>query len=206
MPSGGKTLQPVSLGEALFSGTRQKVLGLLFGQPERWFTLSELIQLARAGSGAVQREVERLTTSGLLEVSSIGRQKFYRANSASPIHAELCGLIRKTLGPAEQLRITLEAVGDDILLAVLYGSVAKQSDRADSDIDVLLVSNSLTLEAVFRMLGPVETELGRHINPTLYTQREFMERRANNHPFLRKVLTGSHIVLKGRSDEWKPPE
>jgi predicted nucleotidyltransferase len=190
----------ISYGEALFSGTRQKVLALFFGQPDRSYTQAELIELANAGSGAVQREVERLTNSGLLTVTKIGRQKFYSPNQQAPIYPELCALVRKTLGIEQQLRAAIDQGGENILMALLYGSVAKEEDRANSDIDVLLVSDTMTLEGVFRLFEPAEKALGRTINPTLYTVQEFEKRRADGQPFLRKVLAGKTILLKGSSD------
>lgn len=190
-------MQKVSLSEALFSGTRQKVLGLLYGQPERSFFLTELIQLANSGSGSVQREVERLTASGLVTVTQHGRQKSYQANREAPIYSELCSLITKTLGPAERLKQLFESTGETIKLAILYGSVAKRTDHANSDIDLLLVSDTLTLEDVFRMLAPAEKELARPINPTLYSEKEFKTRLQNNNPFLGKVLAGEYSLLKG---------
>ena len=87
----------ISLADALFSGTQQRVLGLLFGQPERSFYATELIGLTGGGSGAVQRELARLEQSGLVTIKAIGNQKHYQANPASPIFAELCGISKKTL-------------------------------------------------------------------------------------------------------------
>lgn len=190
----------MSLGEVLFPGTRRKVLALLFGQPERGYSISELIERAGAGSGAVQREVQRLADSGLLSIESVGRQKRYRANPDSPIYAELCSLVTKTLGPAEHLRAALESAGEAVELAILYGSVAKGVDRADSDIDVLLVSDTLSMEEVFRLFAETEQGLGRAINPTLYTPAEFRQRLRQGNSFLRRMLAGKHIVLKGDLD------
>ena len=81
----------------MLTGTQQRVLGLLFGQPARSFYANELIGLAGAGSGAVQRELARLTRSGLLTVRPVGNQKHYQANPDSPLFAELCGIARKAL-------------------------------------------------------------------------------------------------------------
>lgn len=89
------------LADALFPGTRQRVLGLLFGQPARSFYTSEVIELAASGSGAVQRELTTLAQSGLVTVKAIGNQKHYQANPDSPIFAELCAIVRKTIGLAE---------------------------------------------------------------------------------------------------------
>lgn len=87
---------PASLADVLFSGTQQRVLGLLFGHPQRSFYATELIGLTGAGSGAVQRELARLAQSGLVTVHPVGNQKHYQANPTSPIFAELCSITQKS--------------------------------------------------------------------------------------------------------------
>lgn len=183
------------IADALFSATQQRVLALLFGQPGRSFFTNELIGLVGAGSGAVQREVKRLVESGLVTVTRLGSQKHYQANPAAPIYEELRGIVTKTLGPAEVLRAALVPLGDAVRLALVYGSVAKRSDTAHSDIDLLLVSDELTLEQVYTALTPVEQQLGRRVSPTLYREAEFRRRRASSNPFLTKVLAGETIQL-----------
>lgn len=194
---GNSNSAPTSLGDALFPATRQKVLALFFGQPWREFGIGDLIALAGAGSGAVQRELKRLETSGLVSTTRVGKQRRYRANPASPIFSELCAIVRKTIGPADQLRAALEPLSDHISLALLFGSVAKGTDTAHSDIDLLVVSDHLTLEALFSALEAAEAHLGRPVQPTLYTTAEFERRRESDAPFLRKVLAGEHVVLWG---------
>jgi predicted nucleotidyltransferase len=189
--------QSNSLASALFSSTQQRVLGLLFGQPERSFFATEIIARLGAGSGAVQRELSKLADCGLLTVSMVGNQKHYQANPESPIYAELCALIRKTVGLAEPLRQALEPALPEIELALVYGSVAKGSATASSDIDLLLVSDTLTLEEVFRRLAGAESALGREINPTLYTADEFSRRLRNHNSFLARVLAEPVLLLKG---------
>lgn len=189
-----------SLANALFSNTQQRVLGLLFGQPERSFFATQLIQLAGAGSGAVQREIQRLAESGLITMSRIGNQKHYQANRNAPIFEELHGIVIKTLGPAGVLRAALAPLESKIHAAVLYGSVAKHSDRADSDIDLMIIADDLTLEAVFAALAPAEKRLARAINPTLYTFKEFQKRRSAGSAFVTKVLAGEHVLLLGSAD------
>jgi len=190
----------ISMADALFSGTRQTVLRLFFINADRGYTLSELIELARAGRGAVQREIARLVAAGLVVQDGKRRGCLYRANSESPIFEELCGIARKILGPADLIRSALSPLSDRMQLALLYGSVAQGIDRADSDIDVLIVSNDLLLEDVFEALVVAEQDLGRSISPTLYTIDEFERRRANREdssPFLVDVLEGPHEVLVG---------
>ena len=188
------------LADALFSATQQRVLALLFGQPGRSFFTNELIGLVGAGSGAVQRELRRLGESGLVTVTRIGSQKHYQANPRAPIFAELRGIVTKTLGPAEVLRAALLPLGDKLHLALVYGSVAKRSDTVESDIDLLIVSDVLTLEQVYTALAPVEQQLGRRVSPTLYTAAEFRRRQKGRNPFLAKLLAGEYIPLTEDAD------
>jgi predicted nucleotidyltransferase len=176
------------------------VLGLLFGQPDRRFSVTELIALAGAGSGAVQREVRRLAQSGLVSVTPLAGRKFYQANHQAPVFEELRGLVDKTVGVPRQVQAALEPAADRIRFAVLHGSIAKGTDRASSDIDVLLVSDELGLDEVFSLLESVEQRLGRKLSPAIYTSSEFPERRRGLHPFLTKVLAGKHHVLLGSED------
>lgn len=191
----------LSLADALFSSTQQRVLGLLFGQPERSFFGAEVIGLLGMGSGGVQRELKKLADSGLVRVFRVGNQKHYQANPESPIYAELVALIRKTVGLVEPLRGALAASPEAIDLALVYGSVAKGGATAASDIDLLLVSDTLTLKSAYGMLADVESALGRPINPTLYTNAEFEKRLRDGNPFLHKVLSGEAILLQGRLPE-----
>jgi len=186
-----------AMADALFSGTRQKILALLFSQPEQVYTLSELIKRAQAGSGAVQREIVRLVDCGLVLQEGTDRPKRYRANPDSPIYQELCGIARKLFGPPETVKKSLEPLRDRISLALVYGSVAKGKDHAASDIDVLIVSDDLLLEDIFSALDEAERALGRKINPTLYTVEEFHRHRDNRNPFLADVLASEFIVLMG---------
>jgi len=92
-----------NLADALFTATQQRVLACLFGEAGRTYSISELIQTTGAGSGAVQREVARLSGSGLLAMEQVGNQKRYRANPDAPIHDELAAIVRKTLTTQPQL-------------------------------------------------------------------------------------------------------
>ncbi len=178
------------------------MLGLLFGQPDRVFTLKELIDLAHSGTGAVQREVDRLGASGIVTVTSTpDRRKRVQANPSSPIFDELHRLVEKTTGVAAELRRVIEKMGNRVELAILFGSVAKGTDSASSDIDVLLVSDQLTQEEVFVALAAAERRLGRRINPTIYTSEEFTKRRRSKNPFLTKVLAGKYVLLAGSEDD-----
>lgn len=183
--------------DALFSSTQQKVLTLFFAQPERKYTIKELIELANSGSGAVQREVERLALANLLTIERLGRQKLYRVNQAAPVFHELSRLILKTSGIPNQIRLALSKAEAEIELAMIYGSVAKKSDTASSDIDLFVVSDTIDLAKLYEILAPVENAIGRPISPTLYTPRELRDRLSKKNAFLSKVLSGEKVILIG---------
>ena len=189
--------RPTSLADALFSGTQQRVLGLLFGQPARSFFATELIALAGSGSGAVQRELKRLAESGLVTLTRVGNQCHYQANPDSPLFAALYDIVLKTSGLAEPIRSSLLPLADRIVAACVYGSVAAGADSAGSDIDVLLVAEALTLEETYAALESVERRLARKISVTLYTPEEFRRRKVGGNAFLSKVLAGPVIPLLG---------
>jgi predicted nucleotidyltransferase len=195
-PASGRT----SLADALFTGTQQRLLGLLFGQPGRSFYANELISLTGGGSGAVQRELARLARSGLVVSRLVGRQKHFQANPASPIFAELCGIASKTMGLAEPLRDALAPLAPLMRAAFVYGSVAKRQDTAGSDIDLMLVSDALSYPDVFGALEDASRRLGREVKPTIYSRQEWAERAARGDGFVKRVLAQPRIWLIGGED------
>lgn len=189
-----------SLADALFTSTQQKVLGLLFGQPDRSYFVTQIMARANAGRGAVQRELRRLEVSGLATVQMVGTQKHYQANPNSPLFDELCSIVRKTMGLEEPLRTAVESLPGEVIFAMIYGSVAKRTDTSGSDVDLLIVAEGLTLEDVYAAVAPIEKLLDRQVSPTLYTTQEFSKRRDNQNPFLMRILGGPKIILMGSMD------
>jgi len=192
-----------SIEDALFTSTQQRVLGILFGHPERSFFASEIFAQAGTGRGTVQRELERLHESGLVTVRNIGNQKHFQANPNSPVFHEIRSIILKTSGLATPIAEALQPIRKRIDLALIYGSVARREATAGSDVDLLVVSDDLLLEELFRKLAVAERGTGRAIHPALYTREEFSSRRKSN-AFVRKVLAGPVIPIIGSVDAASP--
>lgn len=188
-----------TIADALFSRTQQRVLGLLFGTPDRSFFAREIFDHAGAGRGTVQRELERLLASGLITVRQVGNQKHYQANAASPVFGELRSLMLKTSGLAAPVEAALRSLRSRIELALIYGSVASGEATAASDVDLLVVSDELLFEDLLAALQKAERQIGRPIHPTLYALAEFRKRRMNS-AFVRKVLSGPVIPVIGSVD------
>ena len=191
----------MSIASALFSDSQSRVLRWLFGQPEREFHLSELRRLTGLGSASLQRELNRLATAGLVHSEHVGNLRRFRANPRSPVYRELINLTRKTLGAEPLLREALQPLAAELQAAWIYGSVAKLTDTAQSDIDVMLIGNNLLLNKVLELLVPLEAQLGRKINPTCYTPDEFQRRRAEADSFVNRVLAQPVMPLIGEAPE-----
>lgn len=191
-------IEPSSrIADALFTRVQQRVLGLLFGNAGRSFYANEIIAMAGSGTGAVQRELARLEGAGLVTVTRSGRQKYYQANAAAPVFAELRALVLKTAGLADVLRAALAPMAAAIHAAFVYGSVARNEDTASSDIDVMVVSDTLTYADLFGALEEATGELGRRVNPTVYDRAELAERVSERNAFVTRVLAQPKFWLIG---------
>jgi predicted nucleotidyltransferase len=203
IPEMGRTSSKprTGLADALFTPVQQRVLGLLFGQPDRRFQSAELIRLARGGVGAVHRQLGRLAEAELVTVTRTGNQKHYQARRDSPVFEDLHQLIVKTVGVAEPLRQALARKARAIRAAFVYGSVAKGTDRARSDIDLMVISDSLRYSDLFEALQAAEAVLGRTVNPTVMTVAQWRAKRARADSFAARVAGQSRVFVIGSDDD-----
>jgi predicted nucleotidyltransferase len=191
----------MSIAAALFSDSQSRVFQRLFGQPERSYHLNELRRLTGLGSASLQRELNKLAKAGLVRSERVGNLRRFQANPESPVYGELVGLTRKALGAQPMLREALLPLASNLQAAWIYGSVAKKTDTAQSDIDVMLVGKDLLLSKVLKLLVPLEEKLGRKINPTCLTPAEFKRRRAEPDSFVNRVLAQPVLPLIGNAPE-----
>ncbi|MGZ8918017.1 MAG: nucleotidyltransferase domain-containing protein [Methylobacter sp.] len=186
-----------AIGDALFTKTQQRVLSLLYGRPEQTFYLNEIVRLAHVGKGSVSRELEKLCAAGLLTVSRQGNQNHYQANANNPIFNELKAITQKTFGVVDIIKAALVPLLPQLSSAFIYGSVAQGTEHAGSDIDLMLVGDDISYSEVMDLLAPAEKQLGRTINPTLYTVAEFTDRKTNHQPFIQRVMEQPKLWLVG---------
>jgi len=189
----------ISIADALFTKSQQRVLALLFGMPQRSFYLNEIVRQADMGRGAVSRELSKLCLAGLVTVNPKGNQNHYQANPGNPVFKELRGLVVKTVGLADVISRALEDILDreDTDCAFIYGSIAKDEERWSSDVDLMLVASGLSYGEVMPAIQAAELDLGRTVNLTLLNPEEFVERKSAKQSFLTRVLEQELIWLKG---------
>jgi predicted nucleotidyltransferase len=175
----------MSLAGALFTDAQSRIFRWVFGFPNRSFHLSELRRLTGLGS------------AWLVSSQRVGNQRRFQANAKSPIYDELIAVTRKTLGVQPMLREALKTLASEIKAAWIYGSVAKQSETAQSDVDVMFVAENLPVNKVLEVLVQLEKELGRKINPTCFTPAEFELRLGDPDSFVNRVLAQRVLPLIG---------
>ena len=198
---GSNITDTVRIQDVLFASVQQRVLGILFGQPDRRFQGAELIRMINSGTGAVHRQLTSLAASGLVNVTRVGNQKHYQANPDSPVFEELCGLIRKTVGLRGPLQRSLEPLKEQIDVAFVYGSIARGTDTAKSDIDLMLIGENMDYINVYEAIQQAESILQRQINPNLTTLSEWRNKLKEKNPFIINVNEQAKLFIYGSEHE-----
>jgi predicted nucleotidyltransferase len=198
-----KSSSPIVSGvaDALFTKVQQRVLAVLFGNHARSFYANELIAMACSGSGAVQRELAQLEAAQLVTVRRVGNQKHYQANASAPIFDELRGLVLKTSGLVDVLRAAVAQLAAQIDVAFVFGSVAKGTDTAGSDIDLLVISDKVVYAELFAAVEPATNQLKRTVNPTVYSRREVDKRIRDDNAFVKRVLAQPRLWVIGEESK-----
>ena len=189
-----------SISDLLFPNQyRRKVLGLLLMRPDQQIHLRELARVIGAAPGTLKKELDALCGVGLLRAERVGNQVRFCANTAHPVFPELQALIRKTIGLADALRLSLAPLAGRIDAAFIFGSMASGTESAGSDIDLMVVGDAGFAEIVDATYAAQAT-LGREINPKVMSASEWQAKKAESNAFLQNVLNKPRIMLIGDAD------
>ena len=169
-------------------------------QPDKSWYVSELARRMGVPSSSLQRELQDLTTVGILKTHRQGRMAYYQANADSPVFPDLRGLFLKTAGLVDVLADALMPLMAKIKIAFVYGSVASNSEKSDSDIDLMLIGSVLPSDLALP-LRKARGVLGREINPTVYSLSEFQKKQSSKDHFLTVVLNKPKLFAVGSHDE-----
>jgi predicted nucleotidyltransferase len=185
-----------NLTAQLFGKARRAVLSLLYSHPDESFYLRQLIRSTGLGTGALQREVQNLTEAGIIKRIVRGRQVYYQANSQCPVFTELRSLIIKTVGVGDGLKAALATLADRIVIAFIYGSVARLDEQRGSDIDIMVVGD-VSFAEVVSALNQTQKLITREINPSVYPISEFCSKLASGNHFLKTTISGPKLFIIG---------
>lgn len=188
------------IADLLFSDYRRRVLGLLLMQPEQAYHVREIARLTHTQPGTLHKELSRLAEAGILEKMTQGNQVSYRANRNSLVFDELAGIVRKTSGFADVLVQALAPLAEQIQVAWVFGSMASGKAHNQSDIDLLVVGN-ISFSELVSATYPCQAQLGREINPKLYSPHEWDKALVENSVFIRELFEGPIIEIIGIRSE-----
>ena len=189
-----------TLSSVLFTDYRSRVLGLLLLHPERTYYLREIARLTSTIPGTLKRELDKLMEVGLLTVKKVGNQNHYQANRECPIYEDLANVLRKTSGLADVLMSGLLPISEKIQSAFVFGSVASGNVNAKSDIDLMLIGDLTYAEVVF-LMHPLQEQLGREINPKIFTVKEWQKLMQDNGAFVHDVLSKTKLFIIGNEQQ-----
>jgi predicted nucleotidyltransferase len=175
-------------------------LALLYGTPDETFFTRQIARQIGTSAGTVQRELETLSHFGLIERSATGMQVFYQANRHHPAYAELHSLIAKTSGVFHLLRSALAPLAKKIVFALVYGSMVRGDENAGSDVDLMVIGD-VSLDEILTQLTSAARDLGRSINPTVFSMKEFKSKLKDGNHFLRSVMRGEKVLLIGDEND-----
>ena len=187
------------LSTLITSKTRVELITWFITHPGERYYYRQLIDILNASKQSIQNELARLENAGLLSSQKEGNIRFFWANKDFILYQEIKSIIFKTVGVGDELREALHGIGD-VRSGFIYGSVAKNLEDARSDIDVMIVGD-VTVEKVHEAVMKAERHLGREINYTIFSSREWKKKMNNKTAFVRGVARGEKIFLIGTEDE-----
>ena len=83
----------------------------------------------------------------------------------------------------------------------IVAAIAEGRDEQVRDIDLMIISDSLTYGEVFGVLERVTKTLGRQVNPTVYTATEFSKRSRQESAFVARVLEQPKVWIIGGEED-----
>jgi predicted nucleotidyltransferase len=177
----------------LRSKARQRLLAYYFTNPAARHHLRDLATRLSVDPSNLSRELRRLERDGLFRSEVSGRQKYFRLNREYPLFREVRSIVAKTIGAAPLMAQTLKTLAR-IEEAYLFGSFARNRQDASSDIDLLVIGTPPG-ETLAEAMRKLERRLGREVNYTVLSRREFESRRARKDAFLENVWHNKRVSL-----------
>lgn len=186
----------------LFPEYRKRVLGLLLLHPDQQYHVREIARLTNTVPGSLHRELSKLWKANILKREISGRQVYYQANIIFPLFKEIASILKKTSGVVDVLATALEPLSKKIEVAFIFGSVARDTENENSDIDLLMIGKIRFSEAI-KILYPVQNALDREINPKIYTKITWKKLLKNKNSFIREIINQPKLFIIGNIDDIK---
>ena len=189
------------LEHLITSKAKRRLLKLFITNPDSAFYIREIAKLTGEPINGVRRELGHLESAGLVKPRREGNLKYYSLVREFPFYPELKKIIYATVGLGDYLNNKFKEP-QQIDLAFIYGSVAKNAETAKSDIDLFVVGE-IDEADLHTLASRIEADIRRNINYVLMTRTEFQERLNRGEPFVTRVMAEEKLVLKGNPDVYR---
>ncbi len=186
------------LAEILSSRVRADILRLLFTDQHLKLHVRAIERKSCVTLNAIRQELKKLHGLELVSRRRDGNRLYYKANTDHPLHSILSELVAKTVGFTAILKQSLTHPA--IQLAFIFGSMAKNGEGAASDIDLMIIGD-IGLRELSTILSGQEEQIGREINPHIYSQKEFNQRLSANDHLVSKIVPGEKVFIIGTEHE-----
>lgn len=188
------------LEELFTSKTRAEVMRILFDGEGKEHYLREIEKVTDLQISSLQKEIKHLLKIDLVKARKDGNRIYYRANKEHPIYTDLVSIVEKTLGIISLLKERLR--DPRIECAFIFGSVAKNNEKASSDIDIIIIGD-LGMRALTKLLSGLQDKLGREINPHVYSNLELKKRIKDKDHFISSILKEEIKPIIGNINEYR---
>jgi predicted nucleotidyltransferase len=185
---------PDPLSTALASGAMARVVRYFAVNPEAAPHGRALERATGLRPRSLQNELARLVSLGILIRETDGRRVRYQLDEAHPAWPHLRQLVRHLSEPADVLPFAVAEV-PGVEAAFVFGSYAKDTAGAESDIDLFVLIDQADEPALLRQTMEAGVLLGREVNVISVTRDELEERAST--PFFRDVLAGPKQWVRG---------
>ena len=187
------------LSEILSSNIRADIFRLLFGVTDSELHMREIERRSGYAIGTIQSELKKLLRLDLVIRRKDGNRTYYKANKNHPLFLDIQRLVLKTVGLFDIFQNELKT-SREILIAFVFGSIARQREMSESDVDLFVIGD-LGLRKLVGLLSGVSDKIGREINPHVITVKELKKRLAQKDHFITRVLEEPKIFIIGNENE-----
>lgn len=178
-----------------------KILSIFLSQPDEEFYQASLTKTTGCALIQVQRALKRLEDTELINKTKSGHRFYYKANKKHPAFEDIKRAFYKTILFGDLLKKALTTIKRKIQFGFIYGSLASGKESSSSDIDLFIIGD-LGIRDIATILSDVGKELGREINPTVYSVKEFKKKIKEENPFINEILHCPKIWLIGEEHEF----
>ena len=186
------------LSTLITSKARVELINWFVTHPGERTHYNELIRILAANPPSIQRELKRLESTGLLQSSKEANVKFYWVNQGFLLYPEIKAIVMKTVGLGDTLRRELQGL-EEIEVAFIYGSVARDLEDARSDIDLMVIGDA-GVDIIHGAVSESEKSLGREVNYSVFDVAEWRQRVKRKDAFIIDVLKKPKIFIIGDED------